>query len=62
VLLEHLHEHAGVAVLLLQELLREVEVGVGVVARAEAPDGEVEDRGIESFSCHVEPILAHGNR
>ena len=44
VLLEDLHEHLRVVVVVLEQALGEVEVGVRVVALANALDGQAEDR------------------
>ena len=46
-LLEHLHGHARVPALALEQLLREVEVGVRVVARADPLHGEPEHLRVE---------------
>jgi hypothetical protein len=43
VLLEDLHDHARVAAVSEQRLLRAIEIGVGVVALPHLLDGEVED-------------------
>src|SRR5215211_3935086 len=56
-LLEDLHGHVRMAALLLQELLREVEVGVGVVALPDPVGREPEDLWIEpspglGLGCH----------
>ena len=46
-LLEHLHRHARVAVALLEQAAREVEVGVRVVAGRDALGGEAKDARIQ---------------
>src|SRR6185295_7593726 len=47
--LEHLHHHARVVVVGLQQLLRVVEVRVGVVAVADLVQRQAEDRGRQAL-------------
>jgi hypothetical protein len=49
-LLEHLHDDLGATALGLEQLLRQVEVLVRVVARADAVDGEPEDVAAEALT------------
>jgi hypothetical protein len=59
-LLEHLHQHARSAALVLQQLLREIEVLVAVVARPHLVDGQTEHGGVETGAHGHRAILGTG--
>ena len=58
-LLEYLHDDTPVLAFGLEQLLREVEVGVGVVALPDLLDGEAEDLGVESLTPLDRPDDRH---